>query len=49
MTQAQLYSVLMESDTAYQHAAEICAAFGVQCPPDASDNSEIDLTEEVAA
>lgn len=49
MTRAQLYSVLMESDTAYQHAAEICAAFGVPCPPDASDDSEIVLKEEVTA
>ena len=34
MTQAQLYSILMESDTAYKNAEWICAALGVPCPPD---------------
>lgn len=49
MTQAQLYSILMESDTAYKNAAWICAALGVQCPPDRTDDSEIELHEDVAA
>ena len=47
MTQAQLYSILMESDTAYRNAAWICAALGVPCPPDRTDDSEIELHEEV--
>jgi hypothetical protein len=49
MTQAQLYSILMESDTAYKNAEWICAALGVPCPPDRTDDSEIELHEEVDA
>jgi hypothetical protein len=49
MTQAQLYSILMESDTAYKNAEWICAALGVPCPPDRTDDSEIELHEEVEA
>lgn len=51
MTQAQLYAIFMESETAYANAREICAAFGVQFPPDGTDDSKIDLerNEEVTA
>ena len=45
MTQAQLYSILMESDTAYKNAAWICAAIGVPYPPDRTDDTEIELED----
>lgn len=49
MTQKELHSIFMESETAMAHAQEICAAFGVQFPPDGADDSAIELAEEVAA
>lgn len=45
MTQQQLYSICMESDTAYRNAEEICSAFGVPLPPDSKDDSEIALED----
>ena len=51
MTQKELHSIFMESETAMAHAQEICAAFGVPFPPDSTDDSVIylDLIEEVMA
>jgi len=49
MTQKELYSIFMESETALAHAREICAAFGVQFPPDGTDDQKIELEEEVVA
>lgn len=45
MTQALLFSIFMESETAYAHAREICAVFGVPFPPDGTDDSVIELDD----
>ena len=41
MTVAELYCILMESDTAYSKAEELCGLVGVIYPPDANDMSKI--------
>ena len=41
MTVAELYCILMESDTAYRKAEELCDLMGVIYPPDANDMSKI--------
>lgn len=33
ITEADLYCMCMESDTAYRHARELCAALGYPFPP----------------
>lgn len=42
MTVAELYCILMESDTAYSKAEELCDLMGVIYPPDANDHTEIE-------
>ena len=42
MTIAELYCILMESDTAYSKAEELCGLVGVIYPPDANDHTEIE-------
>ena len=42
MTVAELYCILMESDTAYSKAEELCGLVGVIYPPDANDHTEIE-------
>lgn len=34
MTESDLYAMAMESDTAYRHMAELCAALGMPFPPE---------------
>lgn len=45
MTQQDLYAIFMESETALAHAREICAVFGVQFPPDGTDDSVIEVED----
>lgn len=45
MTQAQLYAIFMESETAYANAREICAVFGVPFPLDSTDDRPIELED----
>ena len=48
MTRAQLYSILMESETAYRKAQELCEMLGVPYPPEPHDHTEIEIGSPAA-
>jgi len=41
MTPADLYSIAMESDTAYRHMETLCKLLGTSFPPSSIDKTQI--------
>jgi hypothetical protein len=45
MNQSDLFSIAMESDTAYRLMQELCKLLDVPYPPDPNDRTEINVKE----